>query len=183
MTKNDEMKLKLLTVTAKSFSYARIDSDTIVFYVKMLTELDYPVLEAAIRKILRTAKYFPTIAEILAAADDVTAAATGTDKFDAGQAWGEAMENVRRNHVYKTWVYSHPEVEQAVNEFGGKMALIELQVDNVNTARAQFMRIYNSIIARQQNQRQNAAVLDSLGNQRVAALISNTADARKLKPA
>lgn len=185
MNSNDGM-IKMLSSCKCLFENGNfITGETVAMYALALSSggLSTADVQRAILKLSRTSDKFPAVAKIFAAADDVTAAAAGTANFDAGQAWGEAMDNVRRNHVYKPWVYSRPEVEQAVNEFGGKMALIELQVDNVNTARAQFMKIYNGIIARQKNQRQNAAVLNSMGAARVAALVSNTADARKLKPA
>jgi hypothetical protein len=74
------------------------------------------------------------------------------------------MKLVKTCHIYKPWEFSTPEVEQAVKQFG-KMELIELKEDAMNTARAQFMRIYNGILARKKEKEQNKAVLAKMGIQ------------------
>ena len=83
------------------------------------------------------------------------------------------MQNVRRNHVYKPWVFSCPEVEQAVKQFG-KMELIGLEEDAINTARAQFMRIYNGVLRRRAEKQQNKQILQCMGT-RARALFVDTA--------
>lgn len=127
-------------------------------------------VKAAMLKLSRTSLKYPAVAAIFAAADELKAAAQGTEVLDAGAAWEEAMLNVKRNHVYKPWKFSRPEVEQAVKQFG-KMELCELESDAVNTARAQFMRIYTAIVERGRAREQNTAVLNQLGRAKIDKLI------------
>lgn len=162
-----------MSATVKSFPHSKADGETLALYVQMLKPLSYAEVEAGISKLLRTAKFFPTIAEIFTAADELKAAAQGAEVLDAGAAWEEAMLNVKRNHVYKPWKFSRPEVEQAVKQFG-KTELCELETDAVNTARAQFMRIYTAIVERGRAREQNTAVLNQLGRAKIDALIGGT---------
>lgn len=133
-----------------------------MFYVMALDELSFTEVRAALSKLTKTAKFFPTVAEIYEAAESVKATAQGTAELDAGQAWEEVMRLVKTCHMYKPWTYSCPEVEQAVKQFG-KMELISLEESAMNTARAQFRNIYNSILSRKKEQTQNKAVLARLG--------------------
>jgi hypothetical protein len=132
-----------------------------MLYVMSLDELTFFEVKAAVMKLLRTAKFFPTIAEIFEAVDSLKETATGRDTKDAGEAWEEAMKLVRTCHMYKPWTFSTPEVEQAVKQFG-KRELIALETDDVNTARAQFMRIYNRVVERKKQRENNEKVLTKL---------------------
>ena len=90
-------------------------------------------------KLIKTAKFFPRVAEIVEAIDSLrnsVAMASGKNPYPSeGQAWQEVMDNARINHIYKPWSFSNPAVEQAAKQFG-KMELINLAPDDMNTARA-----------------------------------------------
>lgn len=165
--------MKLLVTCRKAFPASRADAETLALYVKVLEPLSYVEIEAAVMRIMRTAKFFPTPAEIFEAAEKMEQAASGSGLPDAGEAWREVEENVYRNHVYKPWTYSCQEVEKAVSRFG-KKELCSLGEHEVNTARAQFMRIYNEIVARGREDRANEHVLLQMGD-RVKQLINKTA--------
>jgi hypothetical protein len=152
----------MLTAALLGFPHSKANAETIAFYVMALDDLSFVEVRAAISKLCKTAKFFPTVAEIYEAAESVKNTAQGSVELDAGQAWEEAIRLVKTCHMYKPWTYSTPEVEQAVKQFG-KMELIELKEDAMNTARAQFMRIYNGILARKKEKEQNKAVLAKMG--------------------
>lgn len=166
--------LQLLTLMGKSYSHAKTDGDMLALYVKALEPLSYAEIEAGVTKCMRKCKFFPTVAEIFEAAESMRQTASNTDKPDAGEAWKEAIDNVRTKGQYKPWVYSCPEVEITVKRFG-KMELIMLESDAVNTARAQFMRIYNSTLERAKEQKTNEELLNQLGNAKIQALVNSTA--------
>ena len=168
-----ERTIKLLATCRKAFPQSKADGETLALYARALEPLGYGAIEAAVMRCLRTARFFPTIAEIYDAAESVQRTATNTGTPEAGEAWEEAMQNVRRNHVYKPWVFSCPEVKQAVKQFG-KMELIGLEEDAMNTARAQFMRIYNGILRRRAEKQQNKQILQCMGT-RARALFVDTA--------
>ena len=165
--------MKLLVTCRKAFPSSRADAETLALYVKVLAPLSYAEIEAAVLRIMRTAHFFPTAAEIFEAAEKVEQAANKTGLPDAGEAWREAMANVYENHVYHPWIYSCPEVEKAVKRFG-KKELCSPGEHEVNTARAQFMKIYNEIVTRGREERANHHVLTQMGD-RVQALIEDSA--------
>lgn len=138
-------------------------------YIGALDDLTYDEVNAALTKCLRNAKFFPTVAEIYEAAGSVRKTAEGDEEKDAGQAWAEVMQLVRTCHVYKAWTYSTSDIEQAVKEFG-KQELCALNADEVNTARAQFRRIYNDIVSRRKERAENKKILSQLGLKMTTAL-------------
>ena len=141
-------------------------------YIGALDDLTYDDVNAALTKCLRNAKFFPTVAEIYEAAGSIKKTSAGDGDKDAGQAWEEVMQLVRRCHVYKPWTFSTPEVEQAVREFG-KQELCELEAEGVNTARAQFQRIYNAVVSRRKERAENKEILKRLGLHMTKTLNSN----------
>ena len=158
------MTTEMLTAVLLGYPSSRANAETIAFYVMALDDLSFVEIRAALSKLTKTAKFFPTVAEIYEAAESVKNTAQGTAELDAGQAWEEVMRLVKTCHMYKPWTYSTPEVEQAVKQFG-KMELISLEESAMNTARAQFRNIYNGILARKKEKEQNKAVLSKLGSQ------------------
>lgn len=150
-----------------------------MFYAVALDELSFLEIKAALTKVVRTARFFPTIAEIIEAAEDFRQTVEGDTKLSAGEAWEEAMRLVKTCHMYKPWTFSTPEVEQAVNQFG-KLELIELDKSAMNTARAQFMKIYNGVVEKQRAQNHNKRVLQAMGKD-VAGLIRSTAELKRLR--
>lgn len=167
--------MQLLTLLSKSYPHSKADGSTLALYVKALEPLSYAQIEAGVTKCMRKCKFFPTVAEIFESAESMTMTANNTGKPEAGEAWQEAMDNVRKYSCYKPWQYSCDEVKQAVKQFG-KMDLIMLESDAVNTARAQFMRIYNAIVNRQAEKEENQKVFAQLGNRKVQELINSAAN-------
>ena len=154
--------LKMLTTAKNAFPHCQATSETLMLYVSMLEDLTVVEIKAALYKLMKTAKFFPTIAEIREAADSVKTQANGTAKPTAEQAWFEAKENVRKHGCYQRWDFSCKEVERACRYFGIE-DLIMLSAGEENVARAQFFKIYNSILARQKEQEENNQVLLCMG--------------------
>jgi len=71
---------------------------TAKLWQKMLSDIPYELAEKAILKVITTAKYFPTIAEIREAA--VTLSSPNIPC--AIEAWGEVMNALRRYGYYRT---------------------------------------------------------------------------------
>lgn len=173
-TSKYEAVMKLLTLVNKAYPYSKADGATFALYAKALEPLSYEEINAGITKCLRKCKFFPTVAEIFEAAESIKNTAASNGKPDAGEAWREAMENAKRNGDYRPWQYSCPEIAIAVKRFG-KMDLLTLKSDAVNTARAQFMKIYNSELEREAERKENKKILDQLGAKSVQSLINATA--------
>ena len=155
---------QMLAACLRGFPNSKADNETILFYITAMDDLTFVEVKAALTKLCRTAKFFPTVSEIYEAAESVKNTAQGTTELDAGQAWEEVMRLGKTCHMYRPWTYSTPEVAQAVKQCG-KMELISLEESAMNTARAQFRNIYNGILARKKERDQNKAVLSKLGIQ------------------
>ena len=131
-------------------------------------------------KILRTSKFFPSVSEIFEQAEAMRNYAGASDMPTPGEAWQEAMREAHDKFVYGQWELSTPEIEQAVKSFG-KMALCELESEGMNTARAQFMRIYTVICERKRDRKTNEAVMKNLPQSSVQELVAGLAEGMALE--
>lgn len=176
MDKNHQASIvKVLVPYAVAWPQSKINDATYVIYARALSCLSLTQIDAAMLKLMRTSKFFPTIAEIFEQVENIQHFARGTDAPTADEAWGEAMRLAHDKSVYGKWEYSCEAVKIAVKRFG-KNELCCLETDNVNTARAQFMRIYESVIKQHKDKKINKSVLKALPKQTVKALVYNLAD-------
>ena len=172
------MTIDMLTACLRGYPNARATNETIMVYTGVLSDLSFPQVRAALFKLMRTLKYFPTPAEILEAAEDMSRVAGDNQLPTAGEAWEEVMRLVKECHVYKPWYFSCQQVEKAVSQFG-KETLVSLNQSDVGTARAQFRKIYNDILEQEKAQRHNEQVLKRMGSD-AAALITGAAHAHDM---
>ena len=179
MTEQDKKKTaQILAACLKAFPSSKADEETILLYITALDELSFWQVKAALLKLLRTARFFPTVSEILEAAEDVERTAGDNELPTPAEAWEEAMSLVKTCHMYKAWMFSCPEVEKAVEQFG-KESLVQLNQNEVGTARAQFRNIYKSVIEKEKAKRHNAEVLRQMGTD-VGMLVSRAAGAHDM---
>ena len=164
-----------LTPYLMALPQSKINEGSLVIYAKALSSLSIAEIDAAMLKIMKTSKWFPTIAEIFEASENIETFITGKSKPTADMAWAEAMKLAHDKWIYGKWEYSCKEVELAVNYFG-KMELCQIETDNINTARAQFMRIYESVLKRQRDLKTNGEVLNQLPQKQVNVLIKSLSD-------
>lgn len=178
MTRETEI-LRVLKPYVSAFPNAKISNEAWPIYASVLSSLTTEEVNAAMRKLLHTAKFFPTIAEIFEAARSVREYAEGSSIPTAAEAWKEVMDLVDKYHMYKPWEYSCPEVQQAAECFGKEELCLLLQSE-VSIARAQFMRMYNEIVGRRRDNRENEAVLRTLpASGKVLAKVVEISEARR----
>ena len=164
-----------LTPYLMALPQSKINEGSLVIYAKALSSLSIAEIDAAMLKLMKTSKWFPTIAEIFEASENIETFITGKSKPTADMAWAEAMKLAHDKWIYGKWEYSCKEVELAVNYFG-KMELCQIETDNINTARAQFRRIYESVLKRQRDIKTNGEVLNQLPQKQVNVLIQSLSD-------
>ena len=164
-----------LTPYLMALPQSKINEGSLVIYAKALSSLSIAEIDAAMLKLMKTSKWFPTIAEIFEASENIETFITGKSKPTADMAWAEAMKLAHDKWIYGKWEYSCKEVELAVNYFG-KMELCQIETDNINTARSQFMRIYESVLKRQRDIKTNGEVLNQLPQKQVNILIQSLSD-------
>lgn len=135
---------KLVAVLVASFASSKITIDTVGVYERMLSDLDYVVANAAVERLLATAKFLPTIAEIREAC---LALSTG-EKRPGGDAWGEVLAAIRKYGYVrvpgKDFRFHDPVVAQAV----AALNWTELcSSENVQADRARFIELYDKLAA------------------------------------
>lgn len=160
MSKEAEI-IKVLKPYFMAFPKSGMDEGALLIYARALSSLSIEEINAAMLKLLRNSKFWPSVAEIFEAAKSVREYARQDALPTAAEAWAEAIDLVRKYGIYKEWEYSCPEVEHVIECFG-RYELCMIEENAVNTARAQFMRMYNEIVNRAKDERENEAILEIL---------------------
>jgi hypothetical protein len=156
------LAVKLLTPLVLAYPAAKITNDTVKVYATALSELTELELKAGVMKCMRTCKFFPSIAEIMEAAQQMVEVATGTACKDGDEAWNEVQRQMQEAFVYKKPVFSTPEIEKAALSMGW-IGLCETPTDNIATVRAQFLKMYEAVCQRKKETRINTKVLQTMG--------------------
>lgn len=172
MTKEQQIVM-ILGRYASMYSNSKPDAIGLAGMATNLTDLPLPAIEAAMKKLLRRCRFFPTVAEIVPEAESImeqVAEENGTPHTPtAAEAWGEVQRLAKSIGTWGRWEYSHPFVRAAAERFG-VYELCTLPMDGVNTARAQFMRMYDSISSQGRERAANKAVLTQLGRPKLMEL-------------
>lgn len=172
----EQAVIRVLTPYFLAYSSSKADLVTLRIYGRALAGMNLELLEAAMAKLLRTQKFWPSVAEICDAAREISdfvavQSGQGERRLTSAEAWQEVMDNVKDRHLYKPWVFSCPEVERTARQFG-IAELCSLEIRDVNTARAQFMRMYDSAVQQAKKERENREALGMLGQKKMAALLA-----------
>lgn len=166
MTKEEAILRIIKPYSAVFPNSAKMQPEAWPIYAQALSVLSLEEVSAAMLKLMDTCKFFPTIAEIKEAARSIKVTADGSAVPAAAEAWGEIMQQARRNGMDRKWEFSCPEIEYTLKMFGGKQMICMMPESDAPTCRAQFMRMYNEICEKQKTERENNAVLDALPNAR-----------------
>ena len=160
---NHEQKIaEMMGYYQKGFPVqTRIDDDSFVLYAENLAEYTIPQLNAAMKKIIRTCKYFPSIAEICEAVESLTehVSTGGKGIPDAGEAFREMIEQAKLHSVFTDkWKFSTPAIAKAVQRFG-KNEVLYMNESEIGIARAQFRKIYEEELHKQAERKLNNEIL------------------------
>ena len=120
---------------------------TAALWEKILGDLSYDVAETALIKVLATAKFFPTVAEIREAAVAVNA----PQGLTAAEAWGIVIKSIKDYGYYREAeaLQSMPEAVAQVVRWMGWQELCHS--DNVDVIRGQFLKMYEAETKRHQD--------------------------------
>ena len=157
-----------------AFPQSKINTGSLLVYARALSPLSIAEVDAAMLKLMRTSKFFPTVAEIFEQAESVRETACGQETASVDEAWHDVMKQVHDAFVYREPAFSSDEIKRAALNMGWT-ALCNLEPDGMNTARAQFRDIYLGILRRKKDQQHNKAVLEQLPPARVQALVGKVA--------
>lgn len=145
-----------------AFPNSKITGENIFIYAIALSELSESELKAAVLKCMRTCKFLPSIAEIMEQAQNMVEVATGTKAKSPDEAWNEVQRQMQEAFIYKKPVFSTPEIEAAAMAMGWT-GLCETPADVIGVARAQFLKMYESVCKRKHEARIDNNVLQLAG--------------------
>ena len=134
-------KEAIALVTLASASYPAIQNrspDPIVSaWEVMLADIPFEVAKAAVVKVCRSSDFFPSVAQIVAAAEELDP--RNEHLPTAAEAWEEVNKLIRYVGPYRAPTFSCETVERATKAIGW-VRLCES--DNPEADRAHFLRIY-----------------------------------------
>lgn len=149
-----------------------LDDARMRLYVEMLSDIPPQILEAAVKKLIMTNKFLPSIAEIRETAYGIKGTISGTAAPDESEAWGEVIKAIRSVGYYGKPKFSHEAITTAVNNIGWQ-DICMTQNEGMNTLRAQFRRAYQLAAQRQKDNRDNAVLGISPNNEKLKQLTGN----------
>lgn len=169
MNKQDILK----AVAPLQLAYnASLDDARLRLYVEMLSDIPPSILETAVKKLIMTNKFLPSIAEIREVAYGIKGIISGTAAPDESKAWGEVIKAIQSVGYYGKPKFSHEAITTAVNNIGWQDICMTTN-DGMNTLRAQFRRAYQLAAQRQKDNRDNAVLGISTNNEKLKQLTGN----------
>ncbi len=178
--------VRILKPYLMAFPSSHIKEDALIIYARALSRLSSAEIEAAMMKLLDTLAYFPAVSQILEAAQSVRVTAEESAAPSATEAWGEIINQAKRNGMERKWDFSCPEIETALRNFGGREMICNMLECDVIANRAQFTRTYNEVCERKAAERKNKEIIDRLPQKQREMLtgkIVQLAEAKRLKEA
>lgn len=149
-----------------------LEKDRLQFYVMMLSDIPPQILEAAVKKLIMTNKFLPSIAEIRETAYGIKGTISGTAAPDESEAWGEVIKAIQSVGYYGKPKFSHEAITAAVNNIGWQ-DICTTPSDGTNTLRSQFRRAYQLAAQRQKDNRDNEVLGISPSNEKLKQLTGN----------
>lgn len=149
-----------------------LEKDRLQFYVMMLSDIPPQILEVAVKKLIMTNKFLPSIAEIRETAYGIKGTISGTAAPDESEAWGEVVKAIQSVGYYRKPKFSHEVITTAVNNIGWQ-DICMTTIEGMNTLRAQFRRVYQLAAQRQKDNRDNAVLGISPNNEKLKQLTGN----------
>lgn len=149
-----------------------LEKDRLQFYVMMLSDIPPQILEVAVKKLIMTNKFLPSIAEIRETAYGIKGTVSGTAAPDESEAWGEVVKAIQSVGYYGKPTFSHEAITAAVNNIGWQ-DICTTPNEGTNTLRSQFRRAYQLAAQRQKDNRDNAVLGISPNNEKLKQLTGN----------
>lgn len=146
-----------------------LEKDRLQFYVMMLSDMPPQILEVAVKKLIMTNKFLPSIAEIRETAYGIKGTISGTAAPDESEAWGEVVKAIQSVGYYRKPKFSHEAIAAAVSNIGWQDICMTPN-DGMNTLRSQFRRAYQLAAKRQKDNRDNAVLGISPSNEKLKQL-------------
>lgn len=129
---------KLLGVCSAAFPHVTVTKYTSEVYGELLGDLDFEVAMRAVRTILSTHEFFPSVAVIRKTSAELSGSLAPSSPI----AWAEVIERVKASGHTDFGPFSHPTIDSAVKMIGWRDICL---ADNVASVRAHFMKTYDGL--------------------------------------
>lgn len=135
-----EQTKELVAIIAATWTRPPVEKATVHAYAFGLADLDYGLAQEAVRSLMQTSRFLPTIAEIRerAVADRVKLPTPE-------EAWGIVRRAVNRIGSYQVAAFDCDEIQQAVDALGWRNICLD---ENETATRARFCAAMQSFCAR-----------------------------------
>lgn len=158
MTEIEAQKIVTMLVTAYPTTLAKLDSeqrsDTRRVYREMIIDIEPQVAAQAVRGLLATSKFLPSIAELREACMIIKYGR----RRPGGDAWGDVIKALKRYGYTRTpgrdFQFEDPLVARAVSAFGWSELCGS---DNAVADRARFIELYDQLTGNNRSDTQVAA--------------------------
>lgn len=131
--------IEIVTLLASAFPDAKWNDATCRAYEKFIEDLDFGLAQDAVRRLVSTGKFRPSIAEFRAAAAD---SALG-EKRSGADAWGDVVKAIRYVGSYGAPKFEDPFTARAVEALGWRNLC--LGDSSEASDRARFCEVYDAI--------------------------------------
>lgn len=137
--------LKIMTALSEVYSKFEINEMKTAIFYDLLKDLDYQVVQAAVRKHMLISEFPPTIADLRRLSTEI---ANPSLQVTAGEAWGEVEKAIRNYGWYRPEeaLSSMSEGARKVARYIGWQNICE--AENIDVIRGQFMKMYGQVEAR-----------------------------------
>lgn len=149
----------------KDFSEQQLD-----FYVNMLNDIPPDILFAAVRKLINTSSFLPTIAELRAEANTVAKMAAGKETMNADEAWGKVQKAIASVGMYEVPDFDDEILAETVKNLGWK-EICQTPIEDTAILRAQFRKAFEQASTRRAEKRETMTAIRQSG---VHTAIGNT---------
>jgi hypothetical protein len=156
--------LRLVTNIVAAWPRPPLGDETIEIYLEHLIRLDYATTARAVARLLRTAKFLPTIAEIYEA--EARERMGGLGVLTPEEAWAVVQDAFRKVGSYRPFpgdTVGGEFLKRAVDMIGWETLCLS---DNPIADRAHFFRVYEAVITRQREHVQHGTAIPDLRVQR-----------------
>lgn len=165
----------LLALMAAAWPKFEPDDAKVALWHELFGDVDFQVAQVALKRLMLTSEYPPTIADMRRQVAAVTTPAD--DQITPAEAWGMVVHAIREYGNYReaeALASFPPVVQRTVKCIGWKELCLSEEPDVI---RAQFMRMVGQIAER----RQQEALIPPALKEQIAALAQGLGMERQLK--
>ena len=143
--------VRLFGILTSCYPNWQVSEATIETWAELLADTKASDLIRAAAHHVRTSRFPPTVAEILALSREAS-------NVNAEEAWLEVGLAIKTVGYTGQPKWSHPQIERAVAAVGGWRGLCSTLSSDMGVARAHFLRCFDSYVGRDRDEEERTAI-------------------------